>query len=181
MESIRRHKELYFLLFKFLNHSSDLLRQAIWGFLEVIPSPAPLIESILAEVARLEELGPERLVLPRAKGALQQKAKVLATFNNRRFSFDNEVDFAEPLERSFEQSPNAFSEECLFEFGFSEILVDVSEANLYKLSVLKVRLSRSCWATPPPIRSSTSKPRRGSKRPFCWPGGRACSTAVWWR
>lgn len=135
---IQRQPDLYFLLFKFLNHSSETLKQSIWDFIRLLPSPAQLVENILAHVDQLRQFGPDWVLSSAAKRVPEKRSKMLATFNNRRFSFDNEIEVGE-IELSFEQKkPVDYSENCHFEFSFADILESPSEVNLYKLSVLKV-------------------------------------------
>lgn len=135
---IQREKQLYFLLFKFLNHSSETLKQSIWAFIGILPSPAQLVENIRAQIDRLSQFGPKRVLSPTLGRVPEARSKMLATFNNRRFSFDNDIELGE-TELSFDQKrPFDYSDNCHFEFSFADILQSPSEVNLYKVSVLKV-------------------------------------------
>lgn len=135
---IQTQKKLYFLLFKFLNHSSEVLKQSIWNFIKILPSPTQLVNNIINEIQNLNESQFEQLLI-KATVPASPKSKLVATFNNRRFSFENNVEMKEMSDLSFEKSRNmGFAQDYLFSFCFSDILKHTNEANLYKLSVLNV-------------------------------------------
>ena len=141
IELIQNQKKLYFLLFKFLNHSSENLKKSIWDFINILPSPTELVQNIIEEIQKLEQIDEidTLLVLPQS-GNVNKNMKMLATFNNRRFSFENEFEKGEIVNLSFENKTKIdLSQNYLFEFSFGDILKNVTDANLYKLSILNVR------------------------------------------
>jgi hypothetical protein len=141
---IQNQKKLYFLLFKFLNHSSEVLKQSIWSFIKILPSPTELVQNIVKAINNLDNSKFDQMLECIHKTGPGNKSKIVATFNNRRFSFENNLELKEMSDLSFEKSRNfGFPQNYLFEFSFTDILMHTNEANLYKLAVLNVHTSPS--------------------------------------
>jgi hypothetical protein len=141
IELIQNQKKLYFLLFKFLNHSSENLKQSIWDFISILPSPTELVHNIIEEIQKLETVEDvDTLLIVSEPTLINKNMKMLATFNNRRFSFENEFEIGEIANLSFENKKKIdLSQNYLFEFSFGDLLKNVTDANLYKLSILNVK------------------------------------------